>query len=60
MKKIMLLTLLLSGCGEIYTHEMASIIEQCDGAENVHTMWIDAHLVRARCFNGDAVSTGKN
>lgn len=57
MKKFILLSLVLTGCGEIYTHEIKSVADQCGGIENIHSMWIDAHSIRARCLDGKRVNT---
>jgi hypothetical protein len=55
MKKVIVMSLLLGGCGKIYTYELGQVIKQCKGAENVHSLWIDGDTTRAICLDGSSV-----
>jgi hypothetical protein len=50
---VALICLLCAACGDIYTHELTKIIEECGGAEKVHRMWVDVTTTKAYCLNGD-------
>ena len=49
----------ITGCANIYTYELESIVDGCGGHKKVYAMWIDRNSVQAYCTNGDLVKTSR-
>jgi hypothetical protein len=52
---VLITTLLLTSCGKIEKYELKRIADRCGGYENIHQVWLDAHVVKAYCVDGTAV-----
>lgn len=54
--KIMLIVaacaLLCTGCGKIEGYELKKVVDQCGGADKIHSIWVDAWVVKAYCIDG--------
>jgi hypothetical protein len=56
--KCLMLVSMLTGCGNLYTHQLQDLIKQCGGSiEDIHTIWIDEAYSSARCVSGETVTS---
>ena len=57
MLTVILVTLIISGCGKIYDYELKRLAEICGGYDNIQSVWLDATTARAYCKDGSLINS---